>query len=172
MSEQKTWVVELEEDPSTGDLVMPLPPEAMKQAGIEIGDTLDWIDNKDGSYTLKKKEREMEWVLVEAISTFRMRYVIEVPKGKKEWALDTVTMNEAQEFSQEHLTETIVSSHVITEEKIFDMCCEDNPYLKSWSNEMKIEKLTNKIDINGNVVRGNIDIDEDLNALLSRKSGV
>ena len=39
----------------------------------------------------------------------------EGPKGKKEWALDTVTMNEAEEFSQEHLGEQIVSHRVIDE---------------------------------------------------------
>jgi hypothetical protein len=41
-----------------------------------------------------------EFVLVECVSTFRMRYVVEVPEGKSEYALDTVVMNEANEFSQ------------------------------------------------------------------------
>ena len=45
--------------------------------------------------------KETEWVLVECVSTFRMRYMVEVPKDKSEYALDTVTMNEAKEFSQD-----------------------------------------------------------------------
>jgi hypothetical protein len=66
-----------------------------------------------------------------------MRYVVEVPEGKKEWALDTVTMNEADEFSQEHLGETIVSHRVITNEEYLKIFDEDNAYLKDWEEESK-----------------------------------
>ena len=36
---EKTWIVELEEDPETGDLVMPLPMAMLEELGwvIEIG---------------------------------------------------------------------------------------------------------------------------------------
>jgi hypothetical protein len=37
-----TWVIALEEDPETGDLIMPLPPELLKSQGWNIGDTLIW----------------------------------------------------------------------------------------------------------------------------------
>jgi len=97
-------VVTLVTDPETGDLILPLNDEIFSETGWEIGDTLEWVDQKDGSWLLRKKdmEDETEWVLVECISTFRERYMVEVPKGKADWALDTVTMNEAKEFSQKH----------------------------------------------------------------------
>jgi hypothetical protein len=103
---------------------------------------LDWKDNGDGSFSMTKKETE--WVLVEAISQFRERYMVEVPKGKAEWALDTVSMNEAKEFSQEHLGEVIVSHRVVTYDEAIKMCDEDNDYCKSWSDDKKIDAFFTK----------------------------
>ena len=51
-----TWVITLEDDPETGDLIMPLTDEMLKSAGWKEGDVLEWIDNKDGTWTLRKKE--------------------------------------------------------------------------------------------------------------------
>ena len=87
------------------------------------------------------KENEKELVLVECVSTFRMRYVVEVPKDKKDWALDTVVMNEAEELSQEHLGEQIVSHRVIDENEYLRVFNEDNDYLQSWSDEMKLNMI-------------------------------
>lgn len=84
-------------------------------------------------------ENEKEWVLVETISMFRMRYMVEVPKGKSEYALDTVVCHEAVEFSQNHLDEVIVSHRVVTEDEaiaIFDI---DNNYLTTWDKDTKIK---------------------------------
>lgn len=90
-------------------------------------------------------KKDTQWVLVETVSMFRHRYVIEVPAGtddygrdKKDWALDTVTMNEAKEFSQLHLDETIVSNRVVTKKEALALCDVDNNYTKSWSKEQKI----------------------------------
>jgi len=85
------------------------------------------------------KKISTEWVLVECISTFRMRYMVEVPVGKAEYALDTVTMNEATEFSQEHLGEQIVSHRVMTENDAHVLCDEDNSYAKDWTTDKKLE---------------------------------
>ena len=52
----KSWTVTLEEDPDTGDLILPLSDEILEGSGIGIGDTVEWIDNKDGSWTLRKKD--------------------------------------------------------------------------------------------------------------------
>lgn len=134
-------IVELEQD-ENGDLILPLSDELCAEAGWKIGDTIEWIDNGDGSWTMRKKEMEKELVLVECISTFRMRYVVEVPAGKKEWALDTVTMNEAEEFSQEHIGEQIVSHRVIDENEYIRIFNEDNDYLKSWDKEQKFKMIT------------------------------
>lgn len=82
---------------------------------------------------MSKKEKETELVVVDCIAQYRMRYVVEVPKGKAEWALDTVTMEQAKEFSQKYLGETIFSSSVIKEKDYETMFDEDNDYLKEWS---------------------------------------
>jgi len=134
------YTIKLEED-KNGELILPLSDELLKEVGWKEGDTLQWKDNENGSYTLSKKNDsiETEWVLVEAISQFRERYVVEVPKGKSEYALDTVTMDEAKEFSQKHLGETIVSSRVISEKDALDLFDEDNDYLKDWDDDKKIE---------------------------------
>jgi hypothetical protein len=76
-----------------------------------------------------------KWVLVETISMFRNRYMVEVPDNKIDWALDTVTMEEAKEFSQLHLGETIVSHRPIKEEKAIKLFKEDNSYLSIWTDE-------------------------------------
>ena len=142
----KSAVVKLVMDEETGDLVLPLDDEIFNETGWDIGDTLEWVDQKDGSWVLRKKEMtdEKEWVLVECISTFRERYMVEVPKGKADWALDTVTMNEAKEFSQKHLGETIVSHRVISEEDALELCDKDNEYCKTWNNEKKMEAFFTK----------------------------
>lgn len=53
---ETTWIVELEEDPETGDIVMPLPAEALEANGWQIGDELTWgIDEHTRQVTLTKK---------------------------------------------------------------------------------------------------------------------
>ena len=93
-----------------------------------------------------------KYILVDAISQFRMRYVIEVPDNDGEypctaesWAMDTVTMQEAKEFSQEWLGETIVSAHEIANEKIITLCDVDNDYCKSWDTEQKMKVFVTEI---------------------------
>ena len=141
----KQWIISLEEDPETGELILPLSDDILEDAGWKTGDVIEWIDNKDGSWTMRKKE-ETQWVLVETVSMFRERYMVEVPVGtdqygkdKSEWALDTVTMEEAKEFSQKHLGETITSHRVVTMEEALKLCDEDNDYCKVWSDEKKVE---------------------------------
>ena len=142
-----SWVATLQKDPESGDLILPLPDEVMESNGYKIGDVLNWKDNKDGSYSITKKvSEETQWVLVECVSTFRQRYMVEVPVGtdqygkdKSEWALDTVTMNEAREFSQEHLGETIVSHRVISQADALVLCDKDNAYVAEWTDEQKLD---------------------------------
>jgi len=132
-------IVTLEED-SEGNLVLPISNEMMAELGWKIGDNINWNDNKDGTWTMtKKQETETELVLVECVSTFRMRYVVEVPKGNTIWALDTITMNEADEFSQEHIGEQIVSHRVVSEDEVIALCDVDNHYCSSWTREKKLE---------------------------------
>lgn len=141
----KTCTLEVQEDPDTGDAILEFPPELLEAAGWKEGDVLEWKDLENGSFQLFKKEK-MQWVLVETISTFRERYMVQVPVGvdqyghnKKDWALDTVTVEEAKEFSQKHLGEQIVSHRVVTEAEALALCDEDNDYTREWSTEAKMD---------------------------------
>ncbi len=49
--------VKLEKD-ENGDLILPLDEKMCRELGWEIGDTVLWSDNGDGSYTLTKKEQK------------------------------------------------------------------------------------------------------------------
>jgi antitoxin component of MazEF toxin-antitoxin module len=120
-----------------GDAVVQLPDQMIQDLNWKEGDELHWDIKENGSVILSKVEKSVntEWVLVETVQMFRHRYCIEVPIGKAEWALDTVTMEEAKEFSQLHLGETISSHRVISEEEAVKLCYSDNDYLKSWTPE-------------------------------------
>ena len=52
----KSWTLTLEEDSETGDLVLPFTEEILKELGWREGDVLEWVDNKDGSWSLVKKK--------------------------------------------------------------------------------------------------------------------
>lgn len=133
----KTHTIEVQYDNDTDELYLPISDEIMKEAGWNLGDTVEWIDNGNGSWSVVKKELEKEWVLVECVSMFRMRYMVEVPRGKKDWALDTVAIQQAKEFSQEHIDESIVSHRVVSENEAIEMCDIDNHYCKGWTTEQK-----------------------------------
>lgn len=124
-----------------GEPFIEFPPETLDNLGWKEGDTLVWKDNKDGSWTVAKKEDETELVLVETITMHRIRYLVEVPKGKAEWALDTVTMHDAKEFSQRHLDEVISSHRIVSKEEALKICDQDNDYAKNWTEEVKIKNF-------------------------------
>jgi hypothetical protein len=94
-----------------------------------------------------------KYVIVTAISSYRMKYCIPVselqelnpehPVQPKEWAMDCVTMNEVKEFSQHWLGEQIVEAREMTEEEMLSLFDEENEYLNSWSREKKIEHVKN-----------------------------
>lgn len=54
----KKWTVTVEEDPETGDLILPLPDELLKMQGWNNGDTLSWDKNEDGSWIISKKDND------------------------------------------------------------------------------------------------------------------
>lgn len=95
-----------------------------------------------------------KFVLVEAISQFRERYVIEVPDDHNDreypctavsWAEDTVTIEEMKEFSQKHLGEVITSSREVTQEEVLTLCDVDNDYCKSWDDAKKLEVFVTEV---------------------------
>lgn len=52
----KSWKVTLEKaDDNSEDLILPLTEEMLEASGFAVGDTLEWIAQKDGSWILRKK---------------------------------------------------------------------------------------------------------------------
>ena len=51
-----TWAVQLEQDPETGELLLPFPPDLLSQMGWAEGTELFWVDNENGTFSIKEKE--------------------------------------------------------------------------------------------------------------------
>ena len=51
-------IVQLEQDAVTGELILPIPADLLSQMGWVEGTELFWIDNENGSYSLKEKKNE------------------------------------------------------------------------------------------------------------------
>ncbi len=52
----KSWTLHIEDDANTGDGILTFPPDLLQEAGWEEGDTIHWIDNHNGSWSLVKEE--------------------------------------------------------------------------------------------------------------------
>lgn len=123
-----------------GEQYIEFSDEEMHAVGWSPGDTIKWTANGDGSYTLSRVvNEETEFVLVDCVSVFRTRYCVEVPKGETDWALDSVVLNEAKEFSQKHLDEIITGHRVISKEEAIELAVEDNGYGETWSEDKVIK---------------------------------
>jgi hypothetical protein len=59
--EGTTWIVEFEEDPETGDLILPLNEEILAAQDWKIGDVLTWNINKEtGEVSLTRDDTKQE----------------------------------------------------------------------------------------------------------------
>ncbi len=87
--------------------------------------------------TKAKKADSKVWVLVETVSLFRERHLVQAPVDHPEYALDTVVMGEAKEFSSVHLGQTIVSHRVVEEGEALALSDTDNEYSQEWDDETK-----------------------------------
>ena len=57
----KSWTLNVEEaNDGSDDAILTFPPDLLEQAGWKEGDTLKWIDQKDGSWLLKKVDTTSE----------------------------------------------------------------------------------------------------------------
>ena len=85
---------------------------------------------------------DKDYVVVTAISSYRMRYVMHRDDLQKlnpkdtlhtvRWANDTVTMEECEEFSQAHMGEYIVDTVEMDEAEMLALFDKDNDYLRDW----------------------------------------
>lgn len=101
-----------------------------------------------------------DYVVVTTISTHRIRYVMHKDDLRKlntdveptskdlvDWALDTVTMQECEEFSQEWLGEQIIDHFECNEDEMLTFFARDNDYLKSWSRDYIIEWVRKQLKV-------------------------
>lgn len=56
MTEQTRWTVTVEQDPETGELMLPFPPDMLAQVGWDIGDVVKWNQDDHGNFVLTKKD--------------------------------------------------------------------------------------------------------------------
>ena len=57
----KSWTLNVEEaNDGSDDAILTFPPDLLEQTGWKEGDTLKWIDQKDGSWQLKKVDTTSE----------------------------------------------------------------------------------------------------------------
>jgi hypothetical protein len=107
-----------------------------------------------------------KYVMVDTVSMFRMRYCVEVPDDvgeeiyfkdgtrsfpctPEEYAMDTVTCEEAKEFTQTHLEEVIVSTREVTLEEAVAQYRLDEPTLgEAWDDEIIINNSITPIGHN------------------------
>ena len=96
-----------------------------------------------------------DYVVVTAISSYRVRYVMHRDDLQKlnpldpvnviEWANDTVTNEECEEFSQEHMGEYIVDTVEMNEEDMLAQFDKDNDYLREWTKDQKVAWVRKQI---------------------------
>lgn len=51
----KQWSMIVEKDTDSDELILTFPDDLIEQMDWQIGDTLIWTDNQDGSWTLSKQ---------------------------------------------------------------------------------------------------------------------
>ena len=54
----KNWEIIVEEDPETGELILPFPKDFLETQNWKEGDELEWIDRGDGSWEIKKLDKK------------------------------------------------------------------------------------------------------------------
>lgn len=88
---------------------------------------------------------DKQYVIVTTTSTHRIRYCVPLDDLRDhdgtvdpKWAMDSVTMQEVKEFSQDWLGEQIIDYQVVDINGMLDQFDKDNDYLKGWSLEQKL----------------------------------
>ena len=88
---------------------------------------------------------EKKLVLIDTISTHRIRYAVEIEATDNdkaiEYALDNWILEQEnvdfKEFSQKHMGSMDISSRVISREEYLKVFDQDNDYMKDFTNDVK-----------------------------------
>ena len=88
-----------------------------------------------------------KYVMVNAVSMFNMKYVIEVPDEIEScYLLDyvekQVKAENTKEFTQRHMGETVSNYDVVTKQQILDAFRAEEPYFAEWSDERIMQMVT------------------------------
>jgi hypothetical protein len=54
------WILPVELDGPSGEYFISLPDDLQDASGIHEGDQIEWVDNGDGSYTIRKVTKEIK----------------------------------------------------------------------------------------------------------------
>jgi len=86
---------------------------------------------------------EKKLYLVETVSIFRMRYVVEArePTHAEDEVVMRFTADDFKEFSQHHVDECITSTREISAQDFVELFDADNDYLAKWSIENKMKVI-------------------------------
>lgn len=90
-------------------------------------------------FVFERKMPNTSIVLVETVSLVRVRYLVETPSASIDFALDTVSFNEAKEFSQNWLGETITSHRAVSKKEALELIRAEHARCSSWTDEEKIK---------------------------------
>lgn len=93
----------------------------------------------------------MKYVLVDTVSTFRIRYAVAVPDSLSDneaisWAKDTVTCEEVEEFSQYHIGESISDATILDKKSLLSQFDKDNDYFTQWPEDKKLQYVKTMVD--------------------------
>jgi hypothetical protein len=122
-----------------GEYYIELNDKILEGSGFKIGDQLEWEDNKDGSFSLKKQVQEPIW-LVDMSTKFVNRYAVRAKSAAEAEQKVIVGCNsdiKFKEFSQEWIGSDVVACSQVAEDEYLEQFNHDNDYLKYWSNEQK-----------------------------------
>ena len=93
--------------------------------------------------------KDKEYVIITAILSYRMRYVMHRddlqkqnpldPVNTIEWANDIVNAEECVEFSQEYMGEQIIDTVEMNEDDMLVLFDKENDYLSGWTKDKKLK---------------------------------
>lgn len=93
-----------------------------------------------------------KYVVVTAISQFKMRYVVSVDDLQSlntdievdpAWLEEMIILDEIDDFSQKHLGVIPLETRLMTEDEVLELHDAENSYLKEWSKEQKLNYIKN-----------------------------
>lgn len=86
--------------------------------------------------------------MVETLSQFRHRYVVEISDDASmdDASYYVLNYSDVEEMSQLHLGELDLSTREITKEEYLKLFNEDNDYLSEWSDEKKFTLINKYVE--------------------------